>query len=375
MGAFYLISGNEDFAVKERANELIRALCGDPPENNPSLEIIRGDSDTEKAPQVLARLFTSLEAPAFLSPEKIVWLKHFMKFADAMDEPSTKKAPSSIDRLSEFLQAGLPPDLTLVIDGPGLDRRKSFYKIASAACEASGGKLEWFEKADPRVRGFAKMQIRRIQEFVSRQGKRIDDEAASFLAETIGADEARLINELNKLITYCADCQMISFEDCRNISSRATETLAWAFSSALVERKTRTALELIPHIMESLEQTKGSSRPEIAIIYGVMNEFRSLVSIKCEGLRLGIPEGASADYFYRINETNKQSAEPVKSPIFSMHPYRASMIWKNASNYTDKELVKIFQKLVELNRSMVSSGGNARTALELLAISVRDAVS
>ena len=29
MGAFYLISGNEDYAVKERANEMMRALCGD----------------------------------------------------------------------------------------------------------------------------------------------------------------------------------------------------------------------------------------------------------------------------------------------------------------------------------------------------------
>ncbi len=49
MGAFYLISGNEDYAVKERANEMMRALCGDPPDDNPSLEIIRGDSDNEKA--------------------------------------------------------------------------------------------------------------------------------------------------------------------------------------------------------------------------------------------------------------------------------------------------------------------------------------
>ena len=55
MGAFYLISGNEDYAVKERANEMMRALCGDPPDDNPSLEIIRGDSDNEKAPMTVSR--------------------------------------------------------------------------------------------------------------------------------------------------------------------------------------------------------------------------------------------------------------------------------------------------------------------------------
>ena len=266
MGAFYLISGNEDSAVKERANEMMRALCGDPPDDNPSLEIIRGDSDSEKAPQVLDKLLLSLDSPAFFSSEKIVWLKHFLKFDEAFSEPSTKKKPSRIDRLTAFLQEGIPADITLVIDGPALDRRKAFYKIASAVCESSGGKLEWFEKADPKTKGFARMLIRRIQSIVMDRGKRIEDAAASFLAETIGADEARLGTEIEKLLTYAGDNPVVTFADCREVCSRATETLAWEFSSALVERNVRKALELIPSIMEHLEQDKGASRPEIVLI-------------------------------------------------------------------------------------------------------------
>ena len=111
MGAFYLISGNEDYAVKERANEMMRALCGDPPDDNPSLEIIRGDSDNEKAPQVLDKLLLSLDSPAFFSSEKIVWLKHFLKFDEAFAEPSTKKKPSRIDRLTEEVKANFYSNL------------------------------------------------------------------------------------------------------------------------------------------------------------------------------------------------------------------------------------------------------------------------
>ena len=366
MGAFYLISGNEDYAVKDRANEMMRALCGDPPDDNPLLEIIRGDSDNEKAPQVLDKLLLSLDSPAFFSSEKIVWLKHFLKFDEAFSEPSTKKKPSRLDRLTAFLQGGIPADITLVIDGPGLDRRKAFYKVAAAACESSGGKLEWFEKADPKQKGFAKQLIRRIQTIVMDRGKRIEDAAASFLAETIGADEARLGTEIEKLLTYAGDKPVVTFADCREVCSRATETLAWEFSSALVERNSRKALELIPSIMEHLEQDRGASKPEIVLIYSVMSEFRNLATVKCEGIKLGIPEDASSDYFYRMNERYKQSPPPVKSPLFSMHPFRAYKAWENARRFTDRELVQAFRELVKANRIIVSSGGDARIALELL---------
>lgn len=370
MGAFYLISGNEDYAVKERANEMMRALCGDPPDDNPSLEIIRGDSDNEKAPLVLDKLLLSLDSPAFFSSEKIVWLKHFLKFDEAFSEPSTRKNPSRIERLAAFLQSGIPADITLVIDGPGLDRRKAFYKVAAAVCESSGGKLEWFEKADPKTKGFARMLVRRIQSIVMDRGKRIEDAAASFLAETIGADEARLDTEIEKLLTYAGDKPVVTFADCREVCSRATETLAWEFSSALAERNSRKALELIPSIMEHLEQDRGASKPEIVLIYSVMSEFRNLATVKCEGIKLGIPDDASSDYFYRMNERYKQSQQPVKSPLFSMHPFRAYKSWENARRFTDRELVLAFRELVKANRAIVSSGGDARIALELLTIRI-----
>ncbi len=370
MGAFYLISGNEEFSVKERANELVRALCGDPPEDNPALEVIRGDGEGDKAPQILDRVLESLAAPPFLSSEKVVWLKRFMLFDDAFAEATTKKKPSRIDQLAAFLQSGMPPDLTLVIDGPGLDRRKSFYKIAAAACEASGGKLMWYDKADPKARGFAKMQIRRIQSLASERGKRMDDAAASFLAETIGTDEARLSSEIDKLIAYAGNASCVTLADCRDIASRATETLAWEYASALVERNVRKALELIPHIMESLEQSKGGSRPEIAIVYAAANEFKRIASVKCDAERIGIPPHASADYFYGIAERNKQSDAPSKSPLFSMHPYRAFKTWESASRFSPVELARAFRALTAVNRAIVSSGADARIALELLAVKI-----
>ena len=49
MGKLFLISGNEEFSVKERAGTFIHELFGDAPEDNTELEIIRGDDDRLRA--------------------------------------------------------------------------------------------------------------------------------------------------------------------------------------------------------------------------------------------------------------------------------------------------------------------------------------
>ena len=326
MGMLYLISGNEEFSVKERATELMCQLYGDIPEDNPELEVIRGDEDSEKFTLVLDRFLATLETPPFLSPKKTVWLKHFNKFDEALAEPSGKKQKSRIDLLSDFLKNGFPDDLTIVIDGAGLDRRKAFYKLCEKVCAATGGKLEWFEKVDPKAKGYEAMLHKRIREAVSNYNKRIDENGAAFLAETVGADAARLKNELEKLVSYVDEAPVITLEDCLQICSRNTETLSWEFSSALASKNAAKAISLIPGICETMEQERGSgARPEMAIVGAANSEFQRLLSAKCESERFRIPKNANADFFYSLFESQKGSGG--RNSFFSMHPFRAYKIW------------------------------------------------
>ena len=371
MGKLYLISGNEDFSVKERAVELIVSLCGENPEDNTALEIIRGDDDSEKFGPVLERFIATLETPPFLSPEKIVWLKHFNKFEDALAESSNKKKKSHIDILGDFLKEELPPEptLTVIIDGTGLDRRKGFFKICEKVCKETGGALEWFEKNDPKAKGFAQILHRKIREVMSQNNKRLDEQAVSFLAETIGGDAARLKNELDKLISFSGENTMISLEDCLRVCSRNTETLSWEFSSALASRNAAKAISMIPGIIETLEQERGSSggRAELALISSANSEFKNLLSAKCEAERFSIPAHANADYFYSLFESRKGAEN--NSPFFSLHPFRAFKLWENSKRFTDVEISRAFAAIFTANKQMVT-GGDMRLALETLVIKI-----
>ena len=142
-GQLHIFSGNDDFSIKENAAKLIRKLCGDSPEDNPALEIIRGDSDTEKYDELLDQLINSVTTPPFLTPDKIIWLRHFNKFEDAFSEPSDKKRKSRLDHIAGLFKEGLMDNITVVIDGPGIDRKRVFYKTCAAVCQDGGGTMNW----------------------------------------------------------------------------------------------------------------------------------------------------------------------------------------------------------------------------------------
>ena len=368
MGCFYLIGGNEEFLVKERAGVLIRSLCGENPEENPDLEIIRGDTESERFTVTLDRLIDSLETHPFLSPQKMIWLKHFNKFDDAFAEKTPKKVPSRIDRLSAFLKDGLPKDVVLIIDAIGLDRRKAFYKLCEKVCEESGGKVEWFDKADPKAKGAAAVLMRRIREAVSETGKRMDDDAAAYLAEIAGGDAGSLKSEIEKLVSYTGENQRITLADCREICSRSDETLSWEFSSALAEKNPAKALELIPGIMETMMQERGAStNAEIALVGAVNSEFKRLAAIRSEAARFQIPDRASADFFYNLAEAHKGEKDSI---LLSLHPYRAFMIWNNLRRFSDKELAKAFQYILQANLALVTGSIDSRLALESLVMNI-----
>lgn len=370
MGKFFLIAGGEDFIVRERAREVIESLCGKPPEDNPALEIIRGDDDTEKAGAVLDKFLAALVTPPFLAPEKFVWLKHFAKFDDAFAEPSTKKNKSRLDRVSDFLKEGLPADLTAVIDGTGLDRRKTFYKLCVKLAGDSGGAVEWHEKNDPKSRGGAQALHQTIRELMGSYGKRIDEAGAAFLAETIGGDAARLRSESAKLAVYLGEQEeTATLSDCLAVCSHSSETLAWEFSSALAEKNAVKALKLIPHILETLSQERGSSggRGELALIAAANSEFKNLLGAKCAAVRYAIPPRADADYFYALFDSRKAAGDSDR--FFSLHPFRAFKLWENAARFSDEELSLAFGAIFSADLRMVT-GGDMRLALEQLAVKI-----
>ena len=364
MGKLFLITGTDDFAVKNQAREIAASLCGDPPEENPELEIVRGDSDELKPEGILDALYQAIQTPPFLCAEKKIWLKHFQHFEKVLD--SAKKdgdAGGRIDDITALIKAGLPADVTLIIDGPGIDKRKAFFK----ACKEQG-EIFSYDKADLSSKDFARSQFARIQEQGAKAGVNISPDAVSFLAETVGSDSGRLANELEKLCCYVQPRREITLEDCKNVCSRTPEAVSWDFANALTARDIPRALEIIDTLIQQLRNEKSSGNHELSLLRQAVNTFQEMIQTRCAAAELGAPPRPGKNWFYSLAQEIKDRF-PANF-LIRLHPFRAYMLCESANSFSDRELVEALNALLETNRHLVSGGADSRLALEQLVLRV-----
>lgn len=362
MRKYFLISGNDEFAIKAKARTVITALAGEDFEDNPALEIIRGDSEDRKPEAILGDFLNSLRTPPFLSPEKIVWLRNFSAF----DQENEKHA-KILKEIVQLLTANTTAELSVVMDGPGVDQRKSFCKAFKAL---EDGEVAFLRKAEPGTRDFNQIQAERIHELAAEIGKRIEAPAIDYLIAAVGSDSGRLQTEMAKLACFSGEeNNTITLEDCRMAVSRTPEALSWDFADALAGRDAAGALKVVNILMAQMRSERGASASlELAMVTTAARAFQDVLKTKCAADELNLPERIGPNYFSNLSESVKESAPG--NMLLKIHPYRAFKLWERANCYTDRELTRIFAHLLAANRKLVSGEGDKRIVLEQMILAV-----
>ena len=350
MGKLVIISGDDDFAVKERARAVARELAGGEIEENPAVEIIAGDGEELKPEAVVARFLDALRTPPFLCDSKLVWLRHFRD----LDLFSAKEPDEGVAGVLEILSSPLPAELSVLIDGGGLDQRKSFGKTVKGA----GGSLEVFNAVKATDRRFADDRKASLRDICNALGKSLEPAAAQFLTETIGGDSGLLRNELEKLCSYVGDAAVITLADCREVCSRTPETVSWEFTGAIAARDRARALRLLDIMLRQGE-------PEIRLMYALSGEFQKLIQTRLAMKQLKLTR-VSPRTFDSLPESLKK--EFPDNPLLKLHPYRAFKTCEGASGFSDGELARDLEAVRNASRALVSGGGEPRIILEQLVL-------
>ncbi len=356
MGRLCLVSGDDDFAIKAKARELAWELCGGDPDSDPALEVIPGTGDELKFPEIADRMLAALRTPPFLSDHQVVWLRNFAFFDDLSNALEAKTAAGEVARL---LCVTLPPEQSVLINGTGLDGRKSFTKKLKAAG------AEMFLLAAPRStdRNFSENRRRLLQEACRDAGKKIAPQAIQYLEETIGGDSGTMAQELEKLFCYVGEAPEITLADCRAVCSRTPEAVGWAFTGALTERNVRAALEVLDTLMR-----QGDA--ELRVLASVAAEFQQLLQTREAMAELGIT---------RVNpRTFDQLPAAVREKfpenrLLKLHPFRAYKMCERALSFGDAELAAALKAVLQANRALVSGGGEPRMILEQLIFQIAGA--
>lgn len=350
MGKLILISGDDEFAVKAKAREAAAALAdGVAPEDDPAFEIIIGDGEEIKFNEVVERMLGAMRTPPFLADHQVIWLRNFAGL-DALNSAFKGKGPAA--ELSAMLCAELPPEQTILINGPGLDMRKAFGK----ALKSAGAEITVCGAGKSTDRNFAENRRMQINDLCRAAGKRIAPSAVQYLEATLGNNSGTLSQELEKLFCYVGDAADITPEDCRTICSRTPEAVSWNFTAALVERNTREALSLLDQLLK-----QGDA--ELKVLAAVSGEFQRMIQVRQAMIELSISR-ATPRTFDSISD--EQKAKHPGNMLLKLHPYRAFKTCESASRFQDHELAANLKQVLLTNRALVSGGGDARILMEQL---------
>ena len=358
-----VISGNDDAAVKARALALIVERLGEDYENSPDLEIVRGDEETASPEAVFGAFLNAARTPPFFGGEKTVWLRHWNLFR-LLSEARAGKAVEALGErfVNEIVKAPPVEGVKLLIDGAGLDLRKTLAKTLKSA---EGVELEILNPPDARSRDFARRQAATVMEEVKKAKRRIAPDAAEYLAAATGTDTLRRSSELEKLFCYVPSGEIITLEDCHAVVTADAEAMSWELGSALTERNAAAALGLVAPLMRQMKQERAGGSWELALLRSVSNAFTDIVQAHQAMAELHIPARFGPNDFSNLDPALKEAFP--KNRLLTYHPYRAYKVCESAARWRPGECARALDLIVEAQRQMVS-GGDCRLILEKLIV-------
>ncbi len=343
-----LIFGEDDFAVKQRARQIYQEWTEEL--GGMDHEIIdAGVTNSEQALRALAKLREALQTLPFFGGGKVVWLQNCNFLAD--DRTSSSSAVTeTLGEIARELKEFAWQNVRLLISAAKVDKRKVFFKtldkIAGVETFAawSVDDKDWAGQAETWA----------LKSFRARE-KTIDHEALGELISRTGPNQRQLDTEVEKLSLYVGDRPEIGLEDVTAICTRNKLARAFALGDALGDRDLPRLLKRLDEELWDMKSDKDKS--EIGLLYGLISKARALLLLK-EMLREGwIKPDADYNRFKAQLERvpgDKLPADRRFNPL-ALNPYVLYKALPQVKQYTQAELVRAMDLLLECNRRLVSS--------------------
>ena len=221
----YLFFGDEYFLIRETVDYIKKSfLCNE-------FDDINYSNIEGKETSLEDLIYSSKTMPLF-SNKRLIVVKDFLKLMN------TKKEE---ELFLQFIQ-GLPDHLCLILVSPKIDKRTKIYKSITKNGEAI--EFKTFK---------GNLLIRWIKQRFSVAGKKIDKEAAAFLASNFDRGLEELNSEINKVITYSGSKQTIEQSDILPIVRTTLENNIFLLMDAICQKDSPKALSILNDIIKEGE--------------------------------------------------------------------------------------------------------------------------
>lgn len=307
----YLLFGEERYLIKQYKDKLKKALCAPDDTMNSHFYEGKGISAGE--------IIDLAETMPFFAERKVIFLENsgFLK--------------SSGEQLAEYI--GEQNETTVLIFAEAeVDKRSKLFK----AIQANGCAVEFAQQDENTLK-------RWIAGMLNREGKKITESTVNLFLSKTGTDMENIHGELEKLICYCMDKEVITAEDVETICTTRITNHVFDMVDAIADKKQAKALQLYYDLLALKEPPMRI----LALIARQCNLLLQTKSMKNKGY------------------SNKDMAASLGVPAFAVGKYTAQ-----AGKFKTATLKEAVRKCVAADHAVKSGKLNDVMSVEILIMSV-----
>lgn len=307
----YLLYGEERYLRRQYTDRLRKAMCREEDQMNTHFYEGKGIS--------VGEIIDLAETLPFLAERRVIFISDSGLFK------------SGGEKMAEYLKA--PNETTFfVFTESEVDKRSRLYKTV----QATGYAAEFATQDENTLK-------RWIGSVLNREGKKITENTVQLLLTKTGTDMENIRMELEKLICYCMDREVVTNEDVEAICTNRVANHIFDMVGAIAEGRQRQALQLYYDLLALKE-------PPMRILFLIARQCNLLLQTK---------EMKARGY------DNKTIGSRIGVP-----PFIAGKYVSQAARFKTSQLKKAVRQCVEAEEAVKSGRMNDRMSVEILILSV-----
>ncbi|MED9903998.1 MAG: DNA polymerase III subunit delta [Lachnospiraceae bacterium] len=235
------------------------------------------------------------------------------------------------EKLAEYLENPAPAAFFVFAESE-VDKRSKLFKQVQ-----KNGRAVCFDVQDERT------LKRWIAGILKKDGKQITESCAEYFLDKTGTDMGNIRSELEKLICYCMDRDVVEKEDVDMICTTRISSHIFDMVAAIGDKQTKKALTLYYDLLALKE-------PPMRILFLIARQCNTLLQAK---------------QLKNKGFDNKAIGEKTGLPGFVAGKYVAQ-----AAKFKEKDLKRAVERCVEAEEAVKTGRMNDTMSVELLIMSV-----
>lgn len=307
----YLLYGDERYLRKQYKDKLKSALCAS--DDNMNNHYYEGKG------LPVGEVIDLAETLPFFAPKRVIFIENSGLFK------------SGGEQLAEYLGGQSDSTIFIFVESE-VDKRSKLFK----AVGNHGSVIEFASQDENTLK-------RWVAGILKREGKKITENTVQLFLSKTGTDMENIYMELEKLICYCMDREVVTSEDVETICTTRITSHIFDMVDAIADRKSKAALQLYYDLLALKE-------PPMRILFLIARQCNILLQVK-EMQGKGIP--------------NKDMASAIGVPAFAVNKYIAQ-----AGKFKAAVLRKAVAKCVDAEEAVKTGRMNDVMSVEMLIMGV-----